>query len=74
MLLLNDGRSVLIACVQQTGEPHMSYVQIHDLDQPITDLQFGPLDEEQHVDRTYFVTACKDKTSKVCCLVCLPEN
>lgn len=31
---------------------------IHDLNQPITDLQWS-------ADRTYFITACKDKTSKV---------
>ena len=31
---------------------------IHDLNQPITDLQWSP-------DRTYFITASKDKTSKL---------
>lgn len=34
-------------------------VPIHDLNQPITDLQWSH-------DRTYFITASKDKTSKVC--------
>ena len=33
-------------------------VPIHELNQPITDLQWSQ-------DRTYFITACKDKTSKV---------
>lgn len=33
-------------------------VPIHELNQPIVDLQWSP-------DRTYFITACKDKTAKV---------
>lgn len=31
---------------------------VHELNTPITDLQWSQ-------DRTYFITACKDKTSKV---------
>lgn len=34
-------------------------VPVHELNQPIVDLQWSP-------DRTYFITACKDKTAKVC--------
>lgn len=41
----------------QTGELIANYA-IHDLNQPITDLQWS-------ADRTYFITACKDKTAKV---------
>lgn len=33
-------------------------IPVHELNQPIVDLQWSP-------DRTYFITACKDKTSKV---------
>lgn len=32
---------------------------VHELDTPVTDLQWSP-------DRTYFITASKDKTAKVC--------
>jgi translation initiation factor 3 subunit I len=42
----------------QTGEC-LDNVQVHELDMLITDLQWSP-------DRTYFITACKDKTAKVC--------
>lgn len=38
-------------------------VPVHELNQPIVDLQWSP-------DRTYFITACKDKTSKVCPIPC----
>ncbi|ERT02986.1 eukaryotic translation initiation factor 3 subunit I [Sporothrix schenckii ATCC 58251] len=41
----------------KTGEL-LYNVQIHDLNQPITDLQWSP-------DRTYFITASKDKTAKL---------
>ncbi|CAI4215051.1 unnamed protein product [Parascedosporium putredinis] len=41
----------------KTGELIINYA-IHDLNQPITDLQWSS-------DRTYFITACKDKTSKL---------
>lgn len=41
----------------QTGDLIANYA-IHDLNQPITDLQWS-------ADRTYFITACKDKTAKV---------
>ena len=41
----------------KTGEL-IDNVPIHELDQPIVDLQWSP-------DRTYFITACKDKTAKV---------
>jgi WD40 repeat protein len=43
---------------RQTGE-QLNNVQIHELDAPITDLQWAP-------DRTYLITASKDKTAKVC--------
>ncbi|KAJ4142355.1 translation initiation factor eIF3 subunit [Fusarium falciforme] len=33
-------------------------VPVHELNQPIVDLQWSP-------DRTYFITACKDKTAKL---------
>lgn len=42
----------------QTGE-QLENVQAHELDCKITDLQFS-------ADRTYFITACSDKTAKVC--------
>jgi translation initiation factor 3 subunit I len=41
----------------QTGD-QLNNVQIHELDTIIMDLQWAP-------DRTYFITACKDKTAKV---------
>lgn len=41
----------------KTGE-QLNNVQIHELDAPITDLQWAP-------DRTYLITACKDKTAKL---------
>lgn len=41
----------------KTGELIINY-SVHDLNQPITDLQWSP-------DRTYFITASKDKTSKL---------
>jgi translation initiation factor 3 subunit I len=41
----------------QTGDQLQS-VQAHDLDMQITDLQFS-------ADRTYFITASKDKSAKV---------
>lgn len=46
----------------KTGEL-INNVFIHDADMLVTDLQWS-------ADRTYFITACKDKTSKVC-LTCL---
>ena len=42
----------------KTGEL-IDNVPIHELNQPIVDLQWSG-------DRTYFITACKDKNSKVC--------
>jgi translation initiation factor 3 subunit I len=42
-------------------------IAIHDLNQPITDLQWS-------ADRTYFITACKDKTSKVSRDTLFPEH
>ncbi|SPN99529.1 probable translation initiation factor eIF3 p39 subunit [Cephalotrichum gorgonifer] len=41
----------------KTGELLLNYA-IHDLNQPITDLQWS-------ADRTYFITASKDKTAKL---------
>ena len=41
----------------QTGE-QLDNRQVHELDALITDLQWSP-------DRTYFITASKDKTAKV---------
>lgn len=41
----------------KTGEP-LDNVQVHELDMLITDLQWSQ-------DRTYFITACKDKTAKL---------
>lgn len=41
----------------KTGE-QLYNVPIHELNMPITDLQWSP-------DRTYLITACKDKTAKV---------
>jgi translation initiation factor 3 subunit I len=42
----------------KTGEL-IDNVPIHELGQPIVDIQWSP-------DRTYFITASKDKTAKVC--------
>jgi hypothetical protein len=44
--------------MEQTGE-QLDNVQIHELDQPVVDLQWS-------ADRTYFITASRDKTAKVC--------
>lgn len=41
----------------QTGE-QLENVQAHEFDYQINDIQFSP-------DRTYFITACKDKSAKV---------
>ncbi|KAK5987445.1 Eukaryotic translation initiation factor 3 subunit I [Cladobotryum mycophilum] len=41
----------------KTGEL-LDNVPIHELDKPIVDLQWSP-------DRTYFITACRDKTAKL---------
>ncbi|TVY54753.1 Eukaryotic translation initiation factor 3 subunit I [Lachnellula cervina] len=41
----------------KTGE-QIDNVQIHELDQPITDIQWSQ-------DRTYFITASKDKSAKI---------
>lgn len=41
----------------QTGEL-LHRVQEHDVDMSITDIQFS-------MDRTYFITACKDKTARI---------
>lgn len=41
----------------KTGE-QLDNMPIHEFNQPITDLQWAP-------DRTYFITACKDKTAKL---------
>ena len=42
----------------KTGDQLVNY-NVHELGQPITDLQWAP-------DRSYFITASKDKTAKVC--------
>jgi translation initiation factor 3 subunit I len=44
----------------KTGDQLVNY-NVHELGQPITDLQWAP-------DRSYFITASKDKTAKVCAL------
>lgn len=50
----------------KTGEM-LDNIPIHELNQPIVDLQWS-------TDRTYFITACKDKTSKVRCRqTCAPQ-
>ncbi|KAL7785539.1 WD40-repeat-containing domain protein [Trichoderma ceciliae] len=41
----------------KTGEL-LDNVSVHELDKPIVDLQWSP-------DRTYFITACRDKTAKL---------
>jgi translation initiation factor 3 subunit I len=41
----------------QTGE-FIDNISAHEPDHPVTDLQWSP-------DRTYFITASKDKTAKV---------
>lgn len=45
----------------QSGD-QLENVQAHDFDQQINDIQFN-------ADRTYFITASKDKTAKVCSLL-----
>lgn len=42
----------------KTGE-QLDNREVHEVDMPITDLQWAP-------DRTYFITASKDKSAKVC--------
>ena len=42
----------------KTGELLTSNYDVHDADMQVTDLQWAP-------DRTYFITASKDKTAKV---------
>ena len=42
----------------QSGE-QLENVQAHEFDHQINDVQFN-------ADRTYFITASKDKTAKVC--------
>lgn len=46
-----------VESILQTGELIYN-VALHELGNPITDLQWSP-------DRTYFITASKDKTAKV---------
>ena len=48
----------LLTPVLQLGELNFNE-QIHEYDMQINDLQMAP-------DRTYFITAGKDKTAKVC--------
>lgn len=51
---------VLTHLPPQTGD-QLENVQAHEFDHQINDLQFSP-------DRTYFITASKDKSAKVCVL------
>jgi translation initiation factor 3 subunit I len=47
----------MLICAQ-TGE-QLENVQAHEFDHQINDIQFSQ-------DRTYFITASKDKSAKVC--------